>query len=123
MKKISLAMAALAFLLTGCESKQDDQIYSAQMCLNTATPATAATCAAKVDGINTSQAYMIRCSVDFMVANITTETIIDALDQLDENPDPTANATITLFKFFTFANETDADTAVSHCRATGSEGP
>lgn len=121
MRNIIIASAAaLAFLLTACEDKKDDQVNLAQQCLNTATPATVDACVAKVSGLTSPQAYMIRCSADFMRANITTESIIDAWEELDKNPNPSTNATVTLFKFFKFGNPTAAADAVNNCRATGS---
>jgi hypothetical protein len=115
-----ILISATIFFLTSCEDKNDDKIYNAQRCLDTATPATVDTCVDKVAGISSTQAYVIRCSADFLRANITESTIVSALEQLDSNNDPTKNATVTLFKFFTFTSTNAADLAVSNCLATGS---
>jgi hypothetical protein len=117
----TLILAATALFLISCEDKNDDKIYDAQRCMDVATPATVDTCVDKVAGIGSTQAYVIRCSADFLRANITENTIVDALEQLDSgNADPTKNATVTLFKFFTFTDVTAADAAVANCLATGS---
>ena len=120
MFKTLILMSSAVLFLTSCESKDDDKIYNAQRCLDVATPATVDACVDKVSGIGSTQAYVIRCSADFLRANITESTIVAALEQLDSNNDPTKNATVTLFKFFTFATTSAADLAVANCLATGS---
>lgn len=110
-------------IFTGCEQKEDDKIYSAQMCLNTATSATVDTCLAKISGINSSQAYVIRCSAEFIRANITTSTIVTAIENIDHNDSGnTEDPTIEFYNQFSFTTPSSADTAVDNCTASGSEG-
>lgn len=123
MKKIFLA-AFISCALISCESKEDDQIYSAQQCLNTATASTVDTCVAKVSGLATSESYVIRCSADFIKQDISTERIVNAMEDLDNG---TGNVTVKALSFFTFrtvnaeTGSTLAARAVADCSLTGSQ--
>lgn len=122
MKKqlFALLLVATAFGLTACEEKEDDKVFSAQQCLDKATPATVDTCVNMVSGISTNKAYTIRCAADFIRESITNDKIIDAIENLDENQTASDPTTI-LLDNFKFSNTTLADAAVANCTATGSE--
>lgn len=122
MKKqlFALLLVSVSFGLTACEEKEDDQIFSAQQCLDKATPATVDTCVNMVAGISSNKAYTIRCSADFIRENITNDKIIDAIENLDNNQSASDPTTI-LLDNFKFSNITLADAAVNNCTATGAK--
>jgi phosphohistidine swiveling domain-containing protein len=125
-------MIRLSFLIVvcslcfACEDKNDDKIYSAQMCLNTATDATVDACLAKINGITTPRSYVIRCAADFIRARIDTPTIVEAIKNIDDNSsNNTADPTVDFFENFNFGtmpgDEVAAAQAVTNCTASGSE--
>ncbi|MBY0317044.1 MAG: hypothetical protein K2Q26_16110 [Bdellovibrionales bacterium] len=125
MKKIIL-LSLFALAITNCESKDDDKIYAAQQCLNTATPATVDACVAKVQGLSSNQSYVIRCSADFIRQKISTSRIVNALEDLDNG---TGDVTTTALSFFTFKDDISnpsntgkvlVASAVENCSKTGS---
>jgi hypothetical protein len=107
---------------SACENKEDDQIYSAQLCMDRATDgASADICLAKIAGVTTPQSYVLRCSGEFLRANITTSTIIQATQNLDQNSDSsTTDPSIQFYNDFQFNNATEAATAVNYCTLSGS---
>lgn len=78
----ALIAAACAFGLTGCEDSETTALDRAQACLNTATPSTASTCTAMVQGIESSKAYAIRCSVHYLVNDFTSTRFATAYQQI-----------------------------------------
>jgi putative hemolysin len=129
MNKIALCFLAFSTLIfASCEDKDDDKVFSAQQCLDKATPATVDTCVGMVAGISTSKSYVIRCSADFIRQNITNSTIVDALENLDKDKNQGGtDPNVILYDFFVFspANGDTAlglvNSAVANCAATGSE--
>jgi hypothetical protein len=115
-----LLLVSSSFGLTSCEEKEDDKVFSAQQCLDSATPATVDTCVNMVSGISSNKAYTIRCSADFIRESITNDKIIDAIENLDDNQTASDPTTI-LLDNFKFSNVTLADAAVANCSATGSD--
>lgn len=78
----ALVAAACALGLTGCEDSETTALDRAQSCLNTATPSTASTCTAMVQGIENSKAYAIRCSVHYLVNDFTGTRFATAYQQI-----------------------------------------
>lgn len=57
----------LGLSLLGCESKEDQDLFAGQVCLDHAkTEAEATVCVNKVAGYESAQAYLIRCSANFI---------------------------------------------------------
>lgn len=122
MKKWLLLMV-VSTVFVACEEKEDDQIYSAQICMNSATPATVDACLAKISGVSSSRAYVLRCSAEFIRANITTSTIVTAIENIEDNDSGnTDDPTIEFYDQFSFTSTASADVAVTNCAASGSEG-
>jgi len=115
-----LAAVVVVLSLSGCENEQDDKIFSAQKCLDTATSTTVDTCVAMIAGITTNQAYVIRCSAAFLAENIGTAAIVTAIDSIDNTADA-KNSTAALYQAFAFSDLAAASNAVAACQATGSE--
>lgn len=122
MKKWFLLLAVSSVFL-GCEQKEDDQIYSAQICLNNATAGTVDTCLAKIAGVSSARAFVLRCSAEFIRANITTSTIVTAIEDIEDNDaGNTEDPTIEFYNQFSFTSTSSANVAVDNCTASGSEG-
>ncbi len=123
MKKIFL-ISLLALGFVSCEDKNDDKIYSAQQCLNSATRDNVDACVAKVAGMSSNQSYVIRCSADFIKQNITTIRIVNATEDLKKN---SGDVTVKALSFFTFQDVNSvtgkdlAVAAVDNCTRTGSQ--
>lgn len=125
---IHLVCAISVFTLWGCEDKEDDQIFSAQQCLDSAARSGGPVdnCVNMINGITTPKSYVIRCSADFMRQGIDNDAIVGAIENLDKN-DNTVDPTVTLYDTFAFEDalpttaEELVDTAVENCTATGSK--
>ncbi len=118
-----LCLLAVSSVFIGCEEKEDDQIYSAQICLNTATAGTVDSCLAKISGVSSARAFVLRCSAEFIRANITTSTIVTAIENIEDNgAGNTVDPTIEFYDQFSFTSTASADVAVTNCTASGSEG-
>jgi hypothetical protein len=118
-----LCLLAVSCVFIGCEEKEDDQIYSAQICLNTATAGTVDSCLAKISGVSSARAFVLRCSAEFIRANITTSTIVTAIENIEDNDaGNTEDPTIEFYNQFSFASTVSASVAVTNCTASGSEG-
>ncbi len=118
-----LCVLAVSSVFIGCEEKEDDQIYSAQICLNSATAGTVDACLAKISGVSSARAFVLRCSAEFIRANITTSTIVTAIENIEDNDaGNTEDPTIEFYNQFSFTSTASADTAVNYCSASGSEG-
>ncbi|MBY0385378.1 hypothetical protein K2X05_09485 [bacterium] len=118
-----LLLTVVSTVFVACEEKEDDKIYSAQICINKATSSTVDICLAKIAGVNSGQAYVLRCSAEFIRADITTQTIVEAIENIEDNgAGNTDDPTIEFYDRFSFTNTASADTAVTNCTASGSEG-
>lgn len=124
MKKNTLTglIFSISLMLISCENKEDDKIFSAQKCLNTATAATVDNCVNIVSGVSTTRAYVIRCAGDFIRQDINNSTIVQAIENIDKNDGSnTTDPNVTLYDFFIFDTLTQVAEAVENCRATGSK--
>lgn len=114
-------------VLVSCGKKDADKIGEAQLCLDKATTSTAASCKAMVDGIESSGAYAIRCSANFIEEGFTESTRFkEAFDAFDNNS--TSNTEV-FMKVMTFksqagidANLTFANETFGYCNKTGAKG-
>jgi len=128
-KNLSLVFALTAVTaLVSCGEKDADKIGKAQLCLDKATQGTAAECKAMVDGIETSGAYSIRCSANFINEGFTAPARFkQAFDAFDTNSN---NNTETFMSVMTFKNSgttmdqnmTVASETNDYCSKTGSKG-
>lgn len=82
-KKYSILVLALSFLILGCEDK--NKIAQAQACLDavpSGSPGNALSCMEHVDGDNSQQADIIRCSGYLMAGGLTTQKMVNAYKAL-----------------------------------------
>src|SRR4051812_40545203 len=86
-KNLGLVCAlTLSVILVSCGKKDADKIGEAQLCLDKATPATAAECKVMVEGIEATGAYTIRCSANFISEGFTQAARFkQAFDAFDNN--------------------------------------
>lgn len=123
MRKLVIATlasaAALAF--SGCETSDDRTLAAGQACLDSATQATAASCATMVQGLTSQEAYMIQCSADFIQQGFTGSRVVDAIKNINSNSS-TTDATTGLIAYMIFKNTSpSADHAISVCTSAGSK--
>lgn len=134
MKKLSLFLIGVGLVVLsvfGCSKKEVDNIGDAQACLDQATPATAGECMAKVDGINSPQAALIRCVGLYIQQGLgspaTLATMVNNFTGTSGGS-ATSNTTqvLSVLAFTAGANETEnwtmAQTARGHCEQSGSSG-
>jgi hypothetical protein len=119
-----------ALAMTGCEQSEDTAIASARDCLDHSTTSTEVNaCMAKIDGIESSEAYLLRCSGAFVSQGFTGERLANAFDQLKKDSGSGSSSTTAVaMAYFVFkgANATDtngartaADTAYNYCTRAG----
>lgn len=117
-----LLLISLSFFLIQCEESETDDLYSAQLCLNNADASTADACLAKIAGNTSTLAYSLRCGAAFVKQNIDDTRIVNALNRLDNNNDPTQDPMTDMMAFLTFKSESEVDAAIVECQASGAEG-
>lgn len=91
---MKISMGGLAFTvillllstLSGCETKEENDIAQAQQCLDklsdSAPYTSAQACLNYISGIYSPPAYVIRCSVDFISGGITPTSLITAFQNM-----------------------------------------
>jgi hypothetical protein len=120
MKRFGLILLAIAGLgwLTGCEDKQEVDLFKAQLCIDKATAATVNSCLTQIDGDNSRRAFVMRCSAAFISEGIDEIAIVNALENIDgeEGGDPTAPAIAAL----AMSDTTTSAQALTTCTQTES---
>jgi hypothetical protein len=116
-------LSGLSLLNVGCEQEADRTMASAQACMDRATtPAQANACAAKVEGIETPSAYLIRCSANFIAQGFTGKRIADAYQGMtDSGSSSGSDPMIGMISYLVF--QTDAVNGItqtlSNCTKSG----
>lgn len=123
---IIFAMSACAALVS-CGKKDADKVGEAQLCLDKATQATAASCKAMVEGIETTGAYSILCSANFITEGFTEASRFkQAFDSFDNNSSNNTESFMSVLTFKSQAsmdlNATFATETNSYCAKSGSKG-
>lgn len=120
MKILNFAFIILTFLTqANCAKTDADAIFKAQICIDKATSTTVDACLSGISGVTSQQAYLLKCSADFIRANITESTLVSALENLNNNNN-TTNPAATAMSNLKFGSNTLAAQAVSDCTLTGS---
>lgn len=98
-----LKLFSLSFFLFlfSCESSENQALSAGMDCVDKArTTPDATRCLNLVSGLSSEQAYLIRCSANFIAQGFTGKRVADALTDLDENSDvDPALMTLSLFVF------------------------
>lgn len=89
--KFSMAIVLMfSFGLAGCETSEQNKIAQAQKCLDglkdSATAAEANACLNYIAGIQAPEAYVIRCTVDFIAATVTPTVFVNAYEAAKNLP-------------------------------------
>ncbi|MBC7742875.1 MAG: hypothetical protein H7061_11810 [Bdellovibrionaceae bacterium] len=112
---VIICSALIALFLFSCakpSSKED--LKDAQLCLNTASTATARSCVSKILSDNSTSANKLKCAMVFISEGVGATTFTDALDKLKNNGTCTGGCSstvsaITTLNFHSGANlSTDA---------------
>ena len=115
---LTMSLCLTALFITGCGEETDqDSIIEAQYCLDSATPATASDCAAKVSNQTSPASYMIRCSADYIAQGFGDPTTLVAAINSLQNPSGGASATASFLSAITFPSVQEAETAYTDCLA------
>jgi hypothetical protein len=133
MKTSLLILMSLTLISCGKETDAD-KIADAQACLDKATAANASACVAKVEGINSKGANLIRCVGTFVKQNLgTPSALAQIFTALDDNGGGGRNATIGIMDAITFKTNSgsaipnsqdlsDSQYAASICNESNSPG-
>lgn len=132
MKKHFLLISSIVALTAGCSRKDQDKIGDAQTCLDTATRATVATCVEKVNGLESSQAYLIRCAAKFIEEGFDDASRLSSAYQQMTNSGTggsgiqASQAVMSVLAFksaaTTAANSANATLAQNYCNLSTSKG-
>ena len=130
MRLFGLVLLSISLLtFSGCEDKDDAEIYKAQFCLDRAAPGSAdvAACVANIQNQTSKQAYVLKCSADFLTAGIDEVKIVNAIENMDGD-DNGSNPSTVLMDNLSFqtqtpiaSNNTLAAQAVTNCSLSGSD--
>lgn len=127
-----LLALSLGFIVSGCETDNDNKVAKAQQCLDNAkTPGAAETCLNDVGGITSAKASKVRCAAIYLMRGFTESKFQVAFDKIlnkTAGSDPLAGMMTQL----AFANGqgnrangtalSDAKYAMSECTNSGSAG-
>lgn len=121
-----LTLSALSIgviALSGCESNDDKSIATAQACLDNATTAAQANaCAAALNGITTQQAYLMRCSANFIAQGLTGDRLVSAFEALQGSSSGTGTSTAAMAPYLIFSSTDTTNSianTVTNCAASG----
>ena len=78
---VLLALLAIP-VLTACESDEDRLLAEAEQCINRADASNVDACVAKVAGMESEDAYLIRCSAHFIAQSFTETRLIEAFENI-----------------------------------------
>ena len=122
LKKI-LIVGLLCLVCTSCENEDMDKIAQAQDCLDnvpSSNPASASSCMSYVDGLESQQANIIKCSIKFLSGGLTTTKISDAYKQLNDNSVTDKEAFY--ISMLALSPATLATEAATYCERSGVKG-
>jgi len=118
--KTTMLLSATALMavmtLTSCtEESELDTIKDAQMCLNTATQATAQSCVSKLSGIATEQASQLKCAAYFIEEGFGSPTrLLDAIEAADGS-----GGTVGMISQLKFTSSAKSTAAFGVCNGSG----
>ncbi len=114
------ALSSLGMINTGCEDQSQATLASAQSCLDAAnTTAKANACAAKVANDHSAEAYLIRCSANFIAQGVTGDRLANAYKQMSTS---SSNKTTALMAYLIFDDSLTGNTASEttfNCQSSG----
>ena len=120
-----IALSAVALFNVGCESDEERKIAAARTCLDGATSTTVETCTAIVEGLTSSQSYLIRCAAHYIYNGFTITSFANAFQKIKDNPSSGNNSMVSTLAFLAFPSNSGTHGATilqSDCAASGSKG-
>ncbi|MBF0315242.1 MAG: hypothetical protein HQK52_17595 [Oligoflexia bacterium] len=112
--------ALLLTLFPSCETAEQDTIARAQACLDAADRTRASACKNIVIGLETPDAYIIRCSADFLEAGMTASKMALAISNRDSTT--TSNDPLLgMMGAFAFSSTEAAENAISDCNKSNNQ--
>lgn len=116
-------LAPVLLTLTSCETPEDQQIASAQQCIDGAkTSADADICYAAVAGLESEKAYLIRCSAAYIAQGFTGARFAAAFQRLKDNPSSGQDPMATVMAYLIFSKPSTqytADNTLTNCTKSG----
>lgn len=128
-KKIFLFLTlGAALTLTACDDDQN-KVAQAQKCLDQVTdanPSAASACLNYINGVNSQQANILKCSITLVSGGLTTSRVMNSFNNLNSG-DSTEVAFMTLLTMQASTNNASAALAIaqqaaSYCNSTGDKG-
>lgn len=123
--KTSMILSATALMtamtFTSCNKESElDAIKDAQMCLNTATTATAQSCVAKLSAIATEQASQLKCAAYFIQEGFgTPSALIDAIDAAEGASCTGCSGSMNIISALKFSAPAQSSAAFEVCSTSG----
>ncbi len=116
--QIVMSLTLMSFIgLTSCQETDADRIGDAQLCLDKANASTAQACLSKIEGIESAQANILRCSAGFLSEGFDDiARLVDSFSQLESGGD----GTIGLLTVMAFKSKADGATNKSFASTTNS---
>ena len=120
LKKLTISILLLGFLatLTSCETDEDNKIAQAQACVDSANAGSVGSCRQFLNGLSSTESYILRCSIDFIEQGFTASAMASAFRNLSNS---TSTATSGFMGYMVFSSTTKADTAYSDCNSSGEQ--
>lgn len=115
---LSITALMTAMTLTSCDKESElDTIKDAQMCLNTATTATAQSCVSKLAAISTEQASQLKCAAYFIQEGYGTPTkLIDAIEAAESGG---GTSSMNMISELSFSSSVQSEAAFEVCNDSG----
>lgn len=115
---ISVTALMTVVTFTSCTKESElDTIKDAQMCLNTATTATAQSCVSKLSAINTEQASQLKCAAYFIEEGFGSPTaLIDAIEAAESGG---GTSSMNMISELSFSNSVQSAAAFEVCNDSG----
>lgn len=116
-----LGLGVVSLGLSGCETDEDRQLAAGQACLDQATTSSQAdTCVSLVQGLTSSESYLLRCSANFVAQGFTASRIASSVDKVKNSGNQDQMTGMMSFLVFKSAGTNNtADNAVTNCQKSG----
>lgn len=106
------------FLFLSCETNEQDAINRAQQCLDEATPGNAYNCKLHIVGLESKEAYGIRCSANFLAEGLDSGSMATAFVRRDKTT-TSQNPLLGMMGVLAFRSMVVANETYSHCLKSG----
>lgn len=118
---LAISLGLLVGSIFGCEDKETNSVAKAQACLDKARSSSeAGACRGLIEGKSSQQAYIVRCSIEFVAGGLTTSKVADAFKAQKDNA--TTNKEAALIALLSLEDKSTADNAAAYCKLSGIPG-